>query len=71
MACAVFYCREGSSRERSSKMMEQQISLLMTTGLLTRNVAAQGSYLFAVPGAGRLVTSIAKGRKVCLPFQHP
>jgi len=52
-------------------MMDQQISLLMTTGLLTRNVAARDSYLFAVPGAGRLVTSIAKGRKVpCPPHPH-
>jgi len=53
----------GTQGEGRAKMMDQQISLLMTTGLLTRNVAARDSYLFAVPGAGRLVTSIAKGRK--------
>ena len=45
-------------------LTDRQFSLLMNTGLLTRDVGKQNSYLFAVAGAGKLVTSISKGRKV-------
>lgn len=53
-------------------MTDKQFSLLLSTGLLTRQVGQQSTYLFAVAGGGRLVTSIIKGRKAShLPSHTP
>lgn len=54
------FCRQSEGH----KISDQQFSMLMNTGLLTRDVGKQSCYLFAVAGAGKLVTSITKGRKV-------
>ena len=54
------HCRGSWASEAVS---DKQISLLFSTGLLTRQVGKQNSYLFAVAGAGRLVISITRGRK--------
>ena len=43
-------------------MGEAHISLLLSEGFLTRHLAATDGYLFALPGAGAAVRSVADGR---------
>lgn len=58
----LYGCRK---HKRKDEITEQHISLLLSSGLLTRHLTQKDAYWFALAGIGPLVKSLVKGRKVC------
>ena len=60
---ALCACRT-KAQSQGRTVTDAEIAPLLSSGLLTRDVTGQTSYLFAVAGAGQFISSISKGRKV-------